>query len=55
MAVVRADCDRGYRDGKGPICYTGVDPDGELRECPRCSCEVAIDPNADKVLHVEAR
>lgn len=55
MAVVKHDCDRGYRAGEGQITYTGVDEDGELRECPRCMCEVAIDPRCDKVIHVEAR
>ncbi|UPV73189.1 hypothetical protein M0R89_11585 [Halorussus limi] len=53
MAVVKATCDR--RPGRGTITFTGVDSDGELRECPSCGCEVAVDPEADAVMHVEAR
>jgi len=55
MPVVKAECDR--RDPGGEITYTGVDPDGELRNCPDCGCEVAVDPQAGdggKVIHVEA-
>jgi len=51
MPVVKTTCPR--RDRGGVITYTGVDSDGELRECPDCSCEVAVDPEADEVLHVE--
>lgn len=51
MPVVTASCPR--RDRAGEITFTGVDPDGELRECPDCSCEVAVDPRCDEVLHVE--
>lgn len=51
MAVVSTTCDRSSRDGQ--ITYTGVDPDGELREYPGCSCEVAVDPRVDEILHVE--
>lgn len=53
MAVVKHDCER--RPDRGHVTFTGVDADGELRECPSCSCEVAIDPSANKVIHVEAR
>jgi len=56
MPVVKAECDRRDRGG-GEITYTGVDPDGELRNCPDCGCEVAVDPQAGdggKVIHVEA-
>jgi hypothetical protein len=52
MAVVSTTCERSSRDGQ--ITYTGVDPGGELRECPGCCCEVAVDPRVDEVLHVEA-
>jgi len=51
MAVVSTTCDR--RDRPGEVIYTGVDPDGELRDCPDCGCEVAVDPTAGEVLHVE--
>lgn len=52
MSVVTASCPR--RDRAGEIVFTGVGEDGELRECPDCNCEVAVDPAADEVLHVEA-
>ncbi|RKS82172.1 hypothetical protein BDK61_1472 [Haloarcula quadrata] len=52
MPVVSATCPR--RERVGRITFTAVDPDGELRTCPDCSCEVAVDPVADEVLHVEA-
>jgi len=52
MPVVHANCDR--RDRGGEIVFTGVDPAGEIRECPDCNCEVAVDPQCDEVLHVEA-
>lgn len=51
MAVVSATCPRRERGGR--ITFTAVDEDGELRMCPDCSCEVAVDPQADEVLHVE--
>lgn len=52
MPVVTSSCPR--RDRGGDIVFTGVSEDGELRECPDCSSEVAVDPAADEVLHVEA-
>ncbi|ESP88366.1 hypothetical protein [Candidatus Halobonum tyrrellensis] len=52
MPVVKTTCPR--RDRTGEITYTGVDPNGELRECPDCSGEVAVDPRCDEVLHVES-
>jgi len=51
MAVVKTTCPR--RDRGGVITYTGVDSDGELRECPDCSSKVAVDPAAGEALHVE--
>lgn len=51
MAVVKSACER--RDDRSVI-YTGVDSDGELRDCPGCGCPVAVDPRCDEVLHVEA-
>ena len=51
MPVVHANCDR--RDRGGEIVFTGVDRSGELRNCPDCGAEVAVDPEADEVLHVE--
>ncbi|MDS0277356.1 hypothetical protein NDI85_06090 [Halomicroarcula sp. S1AR25-4] len=52
MPVVTASCPR--RDRGGEIVFTGVDPDGELRDCPDCGAEVAVDPDVGEVLHVEA-
>lgn len=52
MPVVETTCPR--RDRTGEIIFTGISEDGELRDCPDCGCEVAVDPAADKVLHVEA-
>ncbi|MBP2251260.1 ATP:corrinoid adenosyltransferase [Halarchaeum solikamskense] len=51
MTVVSATCPR--RDRSGEIVFTGVSEDGELRECPDCSSEVAVDPRCNEVLHVE--
>lgn len=51
MAVVEAECDR--RGWGGEVVYTGVEEDGELRDCPDCGGRVAVDPRADEVLHVE--
>ncbi|ELZ96450.1 hypothetical protein C440_04863 [Haloferax mucosum ATCC BAA-1512] len=50
MSVVKATCER--RGGRRVV-YTGVDDDGELRDCAACGCEVAVDPRCDEVLHVE--
>ncbi|WP_367176116.1 hypothetical protein [Haloarcula rubripromontorii] len=50
MSVVKAVCER--RDGRRLV-YTGVDEGGELRDCAACGSEVAVDPQADAVLHVE--
>lgn len=33
--------------------YTGVDSDGEFRDCARCMQTVWIDPDDDTVKHVE--
>lgn len=51
MSVVSATCPR--RDRPGKVTFTGVDADGELRDCPDCGGRVAVDPDADEVLHVE--
>lgn len=51
MQVVKTTCDR--RDRGGEIVFTGVSEDGELRECPDCGTEVAVDPEAGEILHVE--
>jgi len=51
MPVVSATCPR--RDRGGRVTYTGVDPDGELRDCPECGGRVAVDPDAGEGLHVE--
>ncbi|WP_135821248.1 hypothetical protein [Halostella litorea] len=39
--------------GSQTITYTGVDPDGEHRECPACMQEVDIDPVEGEVTHVD--
>lgn len=52
MAVVTGSCPR--RDRPGETTYTGVDADGELRDCADCGGRIAVDPDADEVLHVEA-
>lgn len=52
MAVISATCPRRERGGK--VTFTGVDVDGELRDCPDCGGRVAVDPDAREVLHVEA-
>lgn len=51
IAVVRMiypRCDR-----TGLITYTEVSEDGKLRDYPDSNSEVAVDPQADKVLHGE--
>lgn len=47
MAVVKSEC------GGTNVCYTGVDEDGEQRDCARCMRTVEIDPEKDSVQHVE--
>jgi len=51
MAVVSATCPR--RDRPGKVTFSGVTEDGELRDCPDCGAKVAVDPQANEVLHVE--
>jgi hypothetical protein len=51
MPVVHAN--RNRRDRDSEIVFTGVDRSGELRNSPDCGAELAVDPEADGVLHVE--
>lgn len=46
MAVVASTC------GDRRVAYTGVDEDGEIRECARCMEPVRIDPDEETVTHL---
>jgi len=46
MAVVASECE-GRR-----VTYTGVDEDGEIRDCARCMDPVEINPDEETVTHL---
>lgn len=59
MAVLQDRCVRERYDGdveEKEVGYTGVDPDGETRECPMCLGRVALRPGEeDEVIHLTGR
>ena len=46
MAVVASECE-GRR-----VTYTGVNEDGEIRDCARCMEPVEINPDEETVTHL---
>lgn len=52
MAILQDECGRSSREGVKDTAYTGVDPDGEIRECAECDLKVKLDPEAGKVVHL---
>lgn len=51
MAIIDDTCEDGWRDEPHEIGYTGVDPHGEVRECPACLAMVRLEPQKDEVIH----
>jgi len=46
-AVVKSFC-----EGR-QVTYTGVSPEGEVRDCARCMGDVRIKPDEDGVVHLD--